>query len=102
MAESAKRIAIVIVAIKRVFSRPRLSWCPTAKPSPPKPEPRPASDLCRRIAPMRRMERITWTYGNAITITVIMEASISDGNILATGLIKLLEYAKCMYLINHF
>lgn len=96
-AEIAKRQAITIVAIKRVFSKPLRSWCPTVNPSPPKPDPRPASDRCRRMAPTRRMERITWTYGNAVSITVIMEASIPKSYILATGLKKSWIYAKCMY-----
>ncbi len=54
--ETAKSIASVIVIRKRVFSAPRLTKEFPLKESPPKAPPSPASDLCKRMPPIRRRE----------------------------------------------
>ncbi len=69
IAERAKSIAMRIVALKRVFSKPLLV-CPPDPSPPPKALPSPASDCCIRIAPIKRIDKMTWMIGNICSIFV--------------------------------
>ena len=62
-AESAKRIAITIVAWNKNFSNPRRVLNPPPS-APPKAPPTPALDCCSKIAPTRRIARIICIHGS--------------------------------------
>jgi hypothetical protein len=69
-------IAITIVAINIIFSTPRFVWCPDEKPSPPpNAPPRPASDCCKRMPPIRSNDKTIWIYGMLETM-LMMNTSI--------------------------
>jgi hypothetical protein len=68
----AKRTESTIVQMKRVRSKPRLVWWAVLKLSPPKAPPKPASDCCMSIEPIKRTERIICIYGNIPEILFIV------------------------------
>ncbi len=57
-AEIAKRIARIIVALKIVFSKPLLVWCPELKLS-PMPPPSPEAVRCSKMPTDRSTAKIT-------------------------------------------
>ena len=71
-AESAKRIAITIVTIKRVFSKPRRVWKAELKLSlPPNAPPMAAPVCCSKIAATRMIASTICIYGSRDEITFI-------------------------------
>ena len=68
-AEMAKRIAMMMVVVKRIFSMPRLVWNAELKLSlPPKAPPTCAPVRCKRIAAIKSADRMICIYGRIACI----------------------------------
>ncbi len=77
MAETAKRMAITIVALNRNFSKP-LRVNLVLPCSLPKALPRLASERCRRIATTKTTDRTAWMYGRMFVIYLSKYHSIAS------------------------
>ena len=64
-------MAMMMVAIKSVRSKPRRVWYAELKLSPPKAPPNEALVRCKSTAPTRRTAKTIWIYGRNGEITLI-------------------------------
>ena len=80
-AETANKIPNIIVVLKIAFSAPRRVYFEPPSESAPKALPRPASERCKRIATIRRADKIICMYGSKIRkLSIGVQYSIFSKN----------------------